>query len=214
MHFHFFTFLSERSFSPKRCIGINKILWLINKSTHTHFQGEIRAFYIPLYHVRIPSELIKYFCLGFVLYYFSEKHVRNKYRCDSEASYTVTFIFFSHKSAWHKMLLKFSSEVKCQMYLKDTQSEGFCVSWIMYVEYEWWIKSFSIHDGKGFQTWVLPLSHRGNLSNNCDPFLRLHCSLKDDQGQENSINGCLSLSDNQIVLNQTASGFVFLIKGC
>lgn len=146
---------------------------------HTFSRGNKRFLFPALYHMRIPLRTYKLLLFGLcALLFFWD--VRNKDKCDSEATYTCYLHFFFHTSLLgRKMLLRNHQEVKCQVRLKDTQSKGFCVSWIMYGEHEWSIKSF-FHLMMRIisQTQVLPLSHRGNLSNNCHPFLRLHCKLQ------------------------------------
>lgn len=119
---------------------------------HTFSRGNTGFLFPALYHMRIPFRTYKILLFGLCALLFFWEDVRNKYKCDSEASYTcyLHFFFFHTSLLGTKMLLRKHQEVKCQMQLKDTQSEGFCVSWIMYGEYEWWIKSFSIHDENNF----------------------------------------------------------------
>lgn len=45
-------------------------------------------------------------------------------------------IFFHTILLGRKMLLRLHQEAKCQMQLKNTQSKGFRVGWIMNAEYE------------------------------------------------------------------------------
>lgn len=77
----------------------------------------------------IPFRTSKIIVLALALwYFFFLEDVSHKVKYVSEASYTCYLHFFFHISQpGRKMLLKTHQEVKCQMQLKDTSSEGFCV---------------------------------------------------------------------------------------
>lgn len=160
------------------------MMWLINKSTHTHsLQGEIKPFYC-LHFIMwgFLSGLEKSFCFVFCSLLFSLEDVGNKVKYVPEASDVCYLHFFFHKS-WlgRKMLLRKHQEVKCQMQLKDTQSEGFYVGWIVNAEHELWIKSFLyLIMGIISQMWVLLLPHRGSLSSNCGPFFTTGLQASED----------------------------------
>lgn len=117
---------------------------MINKQKHTYIlQVKIRPYnFLHCIMWGFFSGLENTFYFGFSpLLYFIED-VSDKVKYASEASNACYLHIFHTSLLGRKMLLRKQQEVKCQMQLKDTQSEGFCVGWIMNVEHELWIKSF------------------------------------------------------------------------